>query len=297
MNQFKAQKWIICALAAGLLTTVNAYERIVSATGNASEVIAELGLADKLVAVDTTSTLPADVMKDKPTIGYRRMLSSEGILSKAPDLLILAPDAGAPAAIKQLKQSGLKIITIEDKKTLDGIVADIELIAKTLDVSDKAAPIIQAIRDDEASIKKHIAKYSRPPKIAFFLDGGIGRFMGLGADTAGDGMITIVGGENIFAKDFKSVKPLSLESLAVTDVDMIIIASHGKKIDNSEKVLEKALKKYPKLAITQAGKKDCVFTVGIVEALGFGPHLTTTAKQIVEAVPPCINKAKTEESK
>ncbi len=280
--------WLAGALLGALLSTsANAYERIVSATGNASEIIYELGLADKIVAVDITSQTPAEVMEKKPKIGYRRILSSEGILSMTPDLLILAPDAGPQFVIKQLQAAKLKTITIKDEKTLDGVVADIEQIADTLAVKDKAQPMIATIRKDEAELNQMIAAYPRKPNIMFFMDSGLGRFMGLGAKTAGDGMIHIVGGNNVFAEEFNGVKSLSLEALATGDMDMIIIASHGGK-DENDKALTPAVEKYPKLAITKAGQKQCVFTIGIIEALGFGPHITTAAKQIAEAVPTCL---------
>ncbi len=54
--------------------------------------------------------------------------------------------------------------------------------------------------------------------------------------------------------------------------------------------MTKALDKYPKLAVTQAGKKDCVFTIGIVEALGFGPDVTDAAKSISENIIPCLKE-------
>lgn len=281
-------KWVGCFLFSVFASSsACAYERIVSTTGNASEVIANLGLADKLVAVDTTSTRPKAVMKDKPKIGYRRMLSSEGILSMTPDLLILAPDAGPPAVIKQIKAAKLQTITIKDEKSIDGVVNDIHLIAKTLDAEDQAQAMIDKIRSDETDIKTLIANYPRQPNIAFFMDGGIGRFMGLGKGTAGDGMIGIVGGHNVFAESFKSVKPVSLESLATSNMDMVIIAAHDAKAENAT-TLTKALEKYPKLAVSKAGKNNCVFTIGIVEALGFGPTLTNAATSIAEAVEDCV---------
>lgn len=286
--QQPALKWVGCFLLSSVAVhCANAYERIVSTTGNASEVIAELGLANKLVAVDTTSTKPTEIMKNKAKIGYRRALSSEGILSMTPDLLILAPDAGPPAVVKQIESANLKTITIKDEKSLDGVIADIEMIADTLGVRDKAQAIIDKIRTDEAEIDALITAYPRQPKIVFFMDGGTGRYMGLGAGTAGDGMIAIIGGENSYAHEFNSVKLISLESLATSDMDMIIIASHGGQEETARK-LTKALNKYPKLAITKAGKNGCVFTIGLVESLGFGPNLTDSAKEIASAVKPCL---------
>ncbi|MDP8032755.1 ABC transporter substrate-binding protein [Pasteurella atlantica] len=278
-----------------VLTTLSAsinaesYHRIVSTTGNASQIIAELGLADDLIAVDTTSTLPADIMKNKPKIGYRRALSSEGILAMRPDLVVLVPDAGPPNVIAQLKSSKVETITITDKKSLEGVVDDIQLIAKTLDATEQAKPLIERINKDKAEITKIIESYPTQPKIAFFMDGGVDRFMGFGDETAGDGMIDIVGSQNIFKSQFKSVKPVSLEALSVSDMDMIIIASHSGK-DRNPATLTKALDKYTKLAITKAGQKDCVFTIGIVEGLGFGPDLTQPAKEITQAAKECVTQ-------
>lgn len=275
-----------------LLLTVNpavAYDRIVSATGNASETIAALGLADKLVAVDTTSTLPKDVMENKPKIGYRRHLSSEGILSMQPDLLILAPDAGPPNVVEQIKAANVPTITIKDEKSINGVIADIQLVADKLDANEAAKPLIANIRADEQVIKDFIAAYPRAPKMVFLMDGGTGqnRMMALGKDSAGDAMIQIVGGENRFANDFKSIKAISAESLATTGMDIIIIAAHGGGKPGTAKI-ENATADYANLALTKAAKNQCIFRIGTVEALGFGPSVVAAAKEIASKVGDCI---------
>lgn len=281
--------WLVSALFAA--PPSYAYERVVSTTGNASEIIYNLGLVDSLVAVDTTSTLPSDVMKNKPKIGYRRQLSSEGILSMRPDLLILAPDAGPPAVKKQLQASGLNIITIADDKSVDGVISDIEMIANTLGARKAAQPMIDNIRADEKKVKALIANYPHPPKIAFMMDGGIGKnsMTGLGAKSAGGAMIHVVGGKNVFDGEFDSVKPVSLEALMSTDMDMILIAAHGASKPSTPD-LTRALERYKNLALTKAGKKQCVFTIGSVESLGFGPGFMTAALSIAEAVNTCTQK-------
>lgn len=281
------------ALAAGcfLLLAANsasAYERIVSATGNASETIAELGLADKLVAVDLTSKLPKEIMSKKPLIGYRRMLSAEGILSMQPDLLILAPDAGPPAVVKQLQAAKLMIMTIVNDKSIDGVVADIRQIAEKLDATEAAKPLIEGIRKDEKAVKDLIAAYPRQPKMVFLMDGGVGRGInGLGKGTAGDAMINIVGGNNIFAEEFNSVKAISAESMATADMDMIVIAAHGGGKEGTG-IIENATADYSNLALTKAAKKNCIFRIGTVEALGFGPGVAAAAKEIAGKVKSCV---------
>ncbi len=264
-----------------------AYERIVSATGNASETIAEFGLSDKLVAVDTTSTLPKAIMEKKPKIGYRRRLSAEGILSMRPDLLILAPDAGPATVVDQIRAAGIKVLTIEDEKTVDGMVADIELLARKLHAGQAALSLIKRIREEEAAVKELIMDRSRQPNIAFLMDTGIGKFLALGSESSGDAMVKIVGGNNVFGDHFHGIKPASNEALIATDMDMIVIAPHGGK-PMGKATIETAVSDYPSLLLTKAARKNCIFRVGTIESLGFGPTLLQTAKKIAQKANRCI---------
>lgn len=267
-----------------------AYEKIISTTGNMSEVIAVLGLSDKLIAVDTTSTLPKAIMDEKPKIGYRRRLSAEGILSLQPDLLILAPDAGPPVVVEQIKAAKVPTLTIKDQQSVAGVIADIQLIANALGVSDKAQQLIDGIYADEKTIKTLVDGYESVPKIAFFMDGGTGQtqLMGLGNNSAGHAMINLVGGENVFAQQFDSIKPVSVESLINSDADMILIAAHGSDVVVTDK-LENAVVDYPRLALTKAAKKQCLFRIGTVEALGFGPGFAGVAKDIAKQAGQCLD--------
>ncbi|PID66680.1 MAG: hemin ABC transporter [Gammaproteobacteria bacterium] len=276
-----------CFLYLAAVNTATAYERIVSATGNASETIFELGLIDQLIAVDTTSTLPKAVMEKKPKIGYRRRLSAEGILSMKPDLLILAPDAGPATVVEQIKAANVPTVTIKDDKSVDGVIADIEFIANTLGVGDKAKALVDKIRRDEKAVKAMIADYPRPPRMAFLMQGGKMGVVAFGDKSAGNAMINVVGGENVFVKDFDSIKQVSAEAMIATKMDMIIIASHGGEHPGTDKI-ENATADYPNFALTQAAKNQCIFRIGSVEALGFGPGVAQAAKEIAGKVKDCV---------
>lgn len=268
-------------------TTPVTYQRIVSGTGNASEILHLLGLTDKLVAVDDTSLLPADVMKKKPKIGYRRRLSSEGILSMQPDLLIIAPDAGPEAVLEQIKAADVNTITMPNVKSIDGVIADVKFVAKAVNHMDAAQPMLDKLNADKTYITDKVKAYPQTPKIAFLMDAGKKKLMGLGKGTAGSQMIAVVGGENVFLEKFKSVKTVSEEAMIESDADMIIIAAHGNKNAQADSLVN-AVEHYPNLALTNAAEKKCVFRISTIKALGFGPTFTEAAKQIVDAVPSCV---------
>lgn len=84
---------VFCALAAQ--ATGAPAKRIVSVDGAITEIIYALGFADDIVAVDTTSYYPPDVLS-KPKVGYLRQLASEPILALNPTVMIAGGDAGPP---------------------------------------------------------------------------------------------------------------------------------------------------------------------------------------------------------
>ncbi|MGY0399093.1 MAG: heme/hemin ABC transporter substrate-binding protein [Ostreibacterium sp.] len=278
-------------LAIFLIVTPSAfaYERIVSTTGNASEIIADIGLSDKLIAVDSTSIIPKAIMQNKPKIGYKRHLSSEGILSMQPDLLILAPDAGPPAVIKQIQEINVETLTLSNKKSINGVIANIRLIANKLNANQAATPLIKKLRDEKKQIQALMTNYPRTPNIVFLMDGGTGqnRLMALGKDTAGDAIIHIIGGKNVFAKDFSSIKAVSVESMINTKMDMIIIAAYNKDNLNTM-AIKNATTTYQNLALTKAAKKHCIFSIDTMRALGFGPTVSQAAKEIAGLVKNCV---------
>jgi len=84
MNQFKISIVLLFLLSScGRFSNEEKKEeqtnRIVSAAKQYTEIIYALGIGDKLVAVDISSTYPPEV-KELPTIGYHMHLSFEGII-------------------------------------------------------------------------------------------------------------------------------------------------------------------------------------------------------------------------
>jgi iron complex transport system substrate-binding protein len=110
------------AIAAdGAEATNAAAPRILSLSGDVTEILYDLGQSDKVVAVDTTSQFPASALKEKKSVGYLRALSAEGMLSVNPTLIIASEQAGPPEVVKALKSSGVRYVDIADKPTAEGV--------------------------------------------------------------------------------------------------------------------------------------------------------------------------------
>jgi iron complex transport system substrate-binding protein len=87
--------------------------RVVSIGGAVTEVVAALGAADRLVAIDSTSRYPAS-LRGLPDIGYMRHLAAEPILALEPTLILAVADSGPVTALAQLKASGVPLVIVPD---------------------------------------------------------------------------------------------------------------------------------------------------------------------------------------
>lgn len=265
-------------------TLVSAKERVISTTGNASETIALIGAQDKLIAVDTTSLLPADVMSEKPKIGYRRALSSEGILSLNPDLVILAPDAGPPEVVAQIESSGVPLLRIADVKTPEGIADDIRAVAKAVEHEAEGEALVAKLDATFAKAREVQSTYPKKPNILIYFASHNGGGQGMGKESAGDALIQLLGGEN--ALDIEGIKPISPEALLAIPADVILVAEIGKKLEHTaESVSGEDL---PDLAPSMAAQNGCLIRVDVMKSLGFGPSYADASLAISDEIAKCL---------
>lgn len=269
------------------LNTTQAAERIVSTAGYASEIVAALGKADKLVGVDTTSVKPQTIMEKKPKIGYRRQLSAEGILSLTPDLIILAPDAGPNAVIEQIKTSGIPLLHLGEKPSLAGIREDIQQIAKAIGAESEAKQLTETILADEKKLANIRSQHSTDKEVLVLIDTASQGIFGLGQKSVGDHFLTLLNLNNSF--NAEGNKPLANEALAASNADVILLASRNQAKESATiSKLAESSPQYAQLTNTQAGKKGCVFAINILDALGFGPYTAQYAHQILTTIQPCL---------
>ena len=89
------------------------------------------------MARDSTSSYPADALS-KPDIGYMRALSSEGILSQKPDLILSEDGSGPADVIAILKASAVPFVTVDTPPSGEAIAKKIEDVGAAVGLSDKA---------------------------------------------------------------------------------------------------------------------------------------------------------------
>ena len=247
--------------------------RIVTAGAAVTEIVSGLGLGPQIVAVDTSSK-NLEQARDKPDVGYVRMLGAEGILSQKPDLVLVSGEAGPPAVLEQIKAAGVDVVVVPNGYSLDNIDDKIRAIAAAAGrVEDGEKLITRVDADVQALHAATAANEGELPGVVFLLARHGGNLMVAGTDTAAHAMIEASGGRNV-AASFTGYKPLSAEIFAAATPDFVIV-SESVGGDDTE-----LLARVPGLGATPAGRQLRVIRVDDAAFLGFGPRTPSAATEV-----------------
>ena len=254
--------------------------KVVGAGGSITETIFFLNLQENLVARDLTSNFPKEAL-ELPSIGYVRNLSSEGLLSLSPTLILGEGDVGPPNIIEQVKNTSVDFRIIPDEYTSSGIIKKVSCVGKIL--GDSSEKIKNKISKLNTSVKILNNLSSNPDlknlKIMLVLMMRGSSPIVAGSGTSGAGFIEMLGARNALPK-LEGWKPVSLENIRVSNPDYIIITSRGfKPFGTSQKFLIQT-----GLIKTNAGKKGNLIIEDGMALLGFGPRTIDTAIKAIKKI-------------
>ncbi|SFD32914.1 heme/hemin ABC transporter substrate-binding protein [Pragia fontium] len=249
-------------------------QRIVSIGGDVTEIVYALGAESQLVGRDATSTYPPQA-QSLPDIGYMRQLNAEGILSLKPTL-VLASDQSLPAlALEQVKNSGVKVISIPGAPTLDNVTHKISAVAEALGRQQQGEKLITDYQQQLASLDKS----KLTTKVLFVMNYSGATPMAAGQHTAADAIITIAGGSNAM-QGFKKYRPLSQEGIIAAAPDLLLITTAGyASLGGEEKIWQ-----LPGLNQTPAGKNKRLLVVDDLALLGFSLKTPSAIAELHKAM-------------
>ncbi|MCX7205956.1 MAG: hemin ABC transporter substrate-binding protein [Proteobacteria bacterium] len=263
------KKWLIASI---LLTLLNpalaaAPKKIVTLGGALTEIVYALDAEARLVAVDQSSVYPPAANK-LPKVGYYRAFSVEGVLSQKPDLILASDQAGPPEALARLQRTGIPVIVLPSAPNLAALEKRITGIASALQEEEKGKNII-------AKLKREVVHVPASNTRALLLISRSGSPEGAGNETSADAILKLAGLNNVLAKQH-GYKPLSMESIAALQPDVIVLSSMSiQNLGGMEKVLA-----MPGLAQTPAAKNKKIVMMDDLLLLGFGPRLPEALQQL-----------------
>lgn len=252
--------------------------RIAIAGGSLTEIVYLLGLEDRIVATDTTSVYP-EAAQSFPSIGYVRALSTEGILSIEPSLLLSEDDAGPPHVMKQLEDLGVEIQTVPAEQTARGIIDKALCVAKILGVPEsEQAALEESLHGEEIRLDSTREQLKEVrATVIFGINDGIPTVGGEG--TSGHSLLEMIGLRNTFGS-VSGWKPVSLESMVEANPQVLIVPQRALDISGGQELVIES----KSIQMTEAGKREQYVVADTMALMGFGPRTLSTAADLAEQV-------------
>lgn len=237
--------------------------RIVALGGEVSETLVALGLEEKIIGVDTTSTWPQR-LRELPSVGYLRQLNVEGILSLQPDLIIASHDAGPTRVLEQWRSLGINVIQVTTGPEIEQAYTAMREIGRVVGRQEAADALVEKNR----AALRALPSPDRAPRVLFMLSRAGNLPLVSGSDTKAHTMIEAAGGVNVAAA-FEGYKPATPEAIVDLGPDLIIVPSHGLASFGGRD----ALLRDPAIRSTPAGANDRIIVVDSQLVLSLGPRL------------------------
>lgn len=263
--------------AAGDDVTITRLDRILSIGGDVTEIIFALGEGKRVIATDTTSVYPNGI-ESLPKVGYMRALSTEGVLSTSPDLILASAGSGPPEVIAALKQSRIPVALVDYRPGAEAIANKIALIADILDVKDKGVALTQSIDSDLATLASSL-KDAQRPRALFVLSLVGGRIIAAGHKSSAEEIITLAGGVNAL-QGFDGYKQASAEAILAAQPDAIVMMHRDGDITTQDLFAMEPFAKTP------AAKTKALIRMEGSYLLGFGPRTPHAARALAKALHP-----------
>lgn len=265
--------------AAGRKVEIKDTSRIVSIGGAVTEILYALGVGDKIIAVDQTSTFPPAATA-KPNVGYMRTLSPEGVLKVSPSLILAIEGSGPADAIEILERASVPFVVVPEAKDAEGVARKIRFIANAVGVPAEGEKVAQAVLDDFAALSKSLAGVKQHRKAAFILAMGNGSPIVGGAGTSADALFKLADIDNALTA-IKDYKPANDEAMIAAAPDAIVTMS-----DRNHNMNADALFAMPAFAHSPAAKTKTLIGLPGLYLLGFGPRTAHAARDLAAALYP-----------
>ena len=198
-------------------------ERIVSMAPSTTEILIDLGVADKIIAADTNTQKDGLLKQDIPYFDMMKP-DAEKLIALKPDVVFISgmSNAKGNTPFSPLIDAGICVVNIPSSSSIEAIYLDIAYIAAAVKQEGKGAKIIANMKKEIEAVRKKGAAIAQDKKKTVYFEIGAAPYMySLGTGTFINEMIEIIGAQNILA-DQKSWIAVSDEMVLAKDPDVIL---------------------------------------------------------------------------
>jgi cobalamin transport system substrate-binding protein len=263
---------MICTAAAEPVTVRDAFERtvtlpappqrIVTIFASNTEMVAALGLADRIVGIEAYTRYPPEVI-GKPLVGGRLGFSVDAVVGQRPDLVVVTPARqAAHQLVDPMQRIGVPIVVLL-QRSVPEIFANIRLLGRAAGVPERGEEVAARLEARLAGTKQRVKDRARPRTIMITGRLGNGLLLMARPGTYTGDAIELAGGRFAF-ENRGAIAQVSPEAILAADPDVLLYA--GSVADRDELI------KRPGWSEMRAVVTKRAYTVSRAELLIPGPR-------------------------
>lgn len=255
--------------------------------GTISRIVFELGLGDRVVGRDISSSF--DEISDRPLVTHDgHQLNAEAILALNPSVVITDTSLGPWDVILQLRDAGIPVVVLPPDRSIDNIGEITQGVADALGVPDEGRELAErSVQDTEATVADIDElvpdELNKQLRTAFlYARGQSGVYYMFGEGSGADTLIDAVGGYDVAQEvGWSGAKPANDEGLVAAQPDVILMMTKGLE---SVGGVDGLLEQFPALAQTPAGENRRIIAVNDDMVLSFGTRTPTVINAVAVAM-------------
>jgi iron complex transport system substrate-binding protein len=195
--------------------------RVVTIFSSNTELVAALGLTDRIVGIDAFTRYPPEAAT-KPVVGGRLGFSVDAVVAQNPDLVLVTPARqAAHQLLAPMERLGLPVIVLTSR-SLDEVLGNIRLVGRALGVAERGEAVAAGLEARLAAVARRLAGTVCPRTILVTGRLGNGLLLVARQDTyTGDALVRAGTCPALANRGIAQVSP---EAVLAADPDVLLLA-------------------------------------------------------------------------
>jgi iron complex transport system substrate-binding protein len=203
--------------------------RIVPIFASNTEIVASLGLSDRIVGIEAYTRYPPDVL-GRPLVGGRLGFSVDAIAALRPDLVVVTPSRqAANLLVDPMERLGVPILVLL-QRSVEEILTNIRLIGQVEGIPARAEDLVGRFEARMARVAA--ATRHQPPPSTVMITGRLGNGLMLVAregSYTGDAILRA--GARFALKGTAAIAQVSPEAILNADPDVLLWAGNARDLE------------------------------------------------------------------
>ena len=199
------------------IPAITAPARIVSLGPSSTEILAALGVTDRLVGRSRWDQWP-DAVRGIPEVGDAIRPSLERVIVLRPDLVILYAAVDNRGTADALARAGVPVVALRIDR-IEQYFRAVALLGALVGERDRADSIVAGLREELDAVRRRTAKAPRP---TVFIPAWEQPLMTLGSGSFLSELLDIAGARNVYGDRAEPSLTVSMEDVIRRDPDVVL---------------------------------------------------------------------------